>query len=100
MNTVLLYLIDAIRNENGKVYHVGGQAMYGYIHRSHFLTRVKHILELIDDDHNITNGLQLDGIEILPAHFFRLLGYDKALLENLSQVFTHMQEIDQLNKQK
>ncbi|MDO4714046.1 MAG: hypothetical protein Q4B28_05410 [bacterium] len=100
MNTVLLYLIDATRNGQGKVYHIGGQAMYGYIKRSQFLSRVKEMLELIDDDHDITNGLQLDGIEILPAHFFRFLGYDEQLLDTLSQVFGTMDEIDYLNKEK
>lgn len=46
--------------------------MYNYIRGSQFSERFKKMLEAIDDDHDIMNGIQLDGMEIVPAHFFRM----------------------------
>lgn len=74
--------------------------MYGYIRASKFLDRFHELLSMIDDDHNITNGIQLNGLEILPAHFFRLAGYRQELLDNLGIIFDGLNHIDQLHLQK
>lgn len=100
VTTLLLFLIEAQTNKQGKVYHIWGQAMYGYIRASKFLDRFHELLSMIDDDHNITNGIQLNGLEILPAHFFRLAGYRQELLDNLGIIFDGLNHIDQLHLQK
>lgn len=100
MNALLIYLVDVQANKSGQVFHVWGQAMYNYIRGSQFSERFKKRLEAIDDDHDIMNGIQLDGMEIVPAHFFRMAWYDAELLYTLKGAFQRMDNIDHMNKEK
>lgn len=100
MNAILIYMIDAKNNQSGKVFHVWWQAMYWYIKWGNFSNKFKQLLQLIDDDHDITNGIQLEWMEVLPAHFFRMAWYDKNLLEELFNLFQTFDSIDDTNQKK
>lgn len=100
MNAILIYMIDTKYNQSSKIFHVWWQAMYSYIKWSNFSDKFKHLLQLVDDDHDITNGIQLEWMEVIPAHFFRITWYDERLLSILWNLFQTFDHIDESNQKK
>lgn len=99
MNTLILYCIESIRNNQPLTYHIAGQAMYGYIKKDAFVQNFEDMLDILLEQKVVTKANR-NGLELFPAHFFRFIGTDQELIHNWREILTTQDTITQLNKEK
>lgn len=101
ITSILSFLMDkSLLQQSGSVYHVWWQAMYDYINAKDFGAQFMHYLSLVDDDNDLSNGLQVEHMEILPAHFFRFLTFSSQNNLILADLMSTQQHIFDLKKKK
>lgn len=100
LTSVLIFIIDMMNKWGWTVSHIWWQAMYGYTQSKWFNEKFKQYLTVIDDDHNLSNGIQMQWMEILPAHFFRFLTFSSEINGILKEWASMFDAIENIKKKK
>ena len=100
MNGLCSYIYDHITNDSNEQLHLGGQAMYNYVENNGFKENFKELLDLAASNENITEKMLTSGFGVIPVQFYRFIGYDDVLLQNIELLFGLDSEGKNLIQQK
>lgn len=100
LTSALNFLIDSFNKGDGTVPHIWWQAMYGYIQSQTFKERFDQYVNLINGDHTVTDGIKMESMEILPAHFFRFLTFTPKINTILKEWAIMIETLENIKKEK
>lgn len=101
MNGLCSYIYDHITNrEADEQLHLGWQAMYNYVEKNGFKDTFAELLTIAESDENITKKIMTSWFGVIPVQFYRFVGYDNELLQNIETLFSLDSEAKNLIQQR